>query len=383
MICTHHREWADLPVLATYSEFALSGQAAEYHLSIRITASESDTQTQFTQLEEALIRWQREYPHTILVWRRYFLSDVMNQHGFLCGYDNEDAALSVVQQAPGLTKVALWAYWVTSESSRVSKNLSVQATELIRPSYRHFYHTQLHSSASDEEKQTAGIFDRYTALLATQACTLSRHCIRTWLFVRDVDLRYAGMVKARRACFEREGLTSQSHFIASTGIEGRHTDPRALVTMDAYAVHGLETEQVRYLDALDHLNRTSEYGVTFERGTMVQYGDRRHIFISGTASINKYGEIVHPGDLSGQLDCLFGNIRALLAEADAGMHNVMQMIVYVRDPGDYAAVGTWIDAYFPQIPRITVCAAVCRPGWLVEVECIAVTADGDDRFPVF
>ena len=72
-----------------------------------------------------------------------------------------------------------------------------------------------------------------------------------------------------------------------------------------------------------------------------------------------------------------------MAEADAGMHNVMQMIVYVRDPGDYVAVGTWIDAYFPQIPRITVCAAVCRPGWLVEVECIAVTADGDDRFPVF
>ena len=196
MICTHHREWADLPVLATYSEFALSGQAAEYHLSIRITAAESDTPTQFTQLEEALSRWQREYPHTVLVWRRYFLSDVMNQHGFLCGYDNEDAALSVVQQVPGLTKVALWAYWVTSESSRVSKNLSVQATELIRPSYRHFYHTQLHSSASDEEKQTAGIFDRYTALLATQACTLSRHCIRTWLFVRDIDLRYAEIGRA-------------------------------------------------------------------------------------------------------------------------------------------------------------------------------------------
>lgn len=383
MICTHHREWADLPVLATYSEFALSGQAAEYHLSIRITAAESDTPTQFTQLEEALSRWQREYPHTILVWRRYFLSDVTNQYAFLRGYESEDAALSVVQQAPGLTKAALWAYFVTSESSCVFKNMSVQATELIRPYYRHFYHTQLRSSATDEEKQTTDILDRYTALLATQACTLSRHCIRTWLFVRDIDLRYAGMVKARRACFEREGLTVQTHFIASTGIEGRHTDPRALVTMDAYAVHGLETEQVRYLDALDHLNRTSEYGVTFERGTMVQYGDRRHIFISGTASINKYGEIVHPGDLSGQLDCLFGNIRALLVEADASMHNVMQMIVYVRDPGDYAAVVTWIDAYFPQVPRITVCAAVCRPGWLVEVECIAVTSDGDNRFPVF
>lgn len=383
MIRTHHREWPDLSVLATYSEFTLSGRTAEYHLSIRITVSESDAKTQFTQLEAALSRWQREYPHTILVWRRYFLSDVMNQHNFLRGYDNEDAALSVVQQAPGLTKVALWAYFVTSENSRVAKNTSVQAAELIRPSYRHFYHTQLHASASDEEKQTADIFDRYTALLATQACTLGRHCIRTWLFVRDIDLRYVGMVKARRACFEREGLTSQTHFIASTGIEGRHIDPQALVMMDAYAVYGLETEQIRYLYALDHLNRTSEYGVTFERGAMVQYGDRRHIFISGTASINKDGEIVYPGDLAGQLDRLFENIKALLAEAEAGMHDVMHMIVYVRDPGDYVAVGTWIDAYFPQISRIIVCAAVCRPGWLVEVECIAVTAVGDDRFPAF
>ncbi len=116
---------------------------------------------------------------------------------------------------------------------------------------------------------------------------------------------------------------------------------------------------------------------------MVQYGDRRHIFISGTASINKDGEIVYSGNLSGQLDRLFENIKALLAEAEAGMHDVMHMIVYVRDPGDYAAVGTWIDAYFPQISRIIVCAAVCRPGWLVEVECIAVTAVGDDRFPAF
>lgn len=383
MICTHRKEWPDLSVLVACSEFALAGQAAEYHLSIRITASESDAKTQFAQLEDALSRWQREYPHTVLVWRRYFLSDVMNQHDFLRGYDNEDAALSVVQQAPGLTKVALWAYFVTSENSCVAKNTSVQAAELIRPSYRHFYHTQLHASVSDEEKQTADIFDRYTALLATQACTLGRHCIRTWLFVRDIDLRYAGMVKARRACFEREGLTSQTHFIASTGIEGRHIDPQALVMMDAYAVHGLETEQIRYLYALDHLNRTSEYGVTFERGAMVQYGDRRHIFISGTASINKDGEIVYPGNLSGQLDRLFENIKALLAEGEAGMHDVMHMIVYVRDPGDYAAVGTWIDTYFPQISRIIVCAAVCRPGWLVEVECIAVTAVGDDRFPAF
>ena len=44
-----------------------------------------------------------------------------------------------------------------------------------------------------------------------------------------------------------------------------------------------EEYQYQYED----VNRTYEYGVTFERGTAVTYGDRRHVFIAGTASIDR------------------------------------------------------------------------------------------------
>ena len=72
--------------------------------------------------------------------------------------------------------------------------------------------------------------------------------------------------------------------------------------MDTYAVLGIRQEQIHYLYAPTHLNPTYEYGVSFERGTYVDYGDRRQVFISGTASINHRGEVVHPGDIRKQTE---------------------------------------------------------------------------------
>ena len=46
---------------------------------------------------------------------------------------------------------------------------------------------------------------------------------------------------------------------------------------------------MRHLYAASHMNRTSDYGVSFERGTAIEYGDRIHALISGTASIDNRG----------------------------------------------------------------------------------------------
>ena len=88
--------------------------------------------------------------------------------------------------------------------------------------------------------------------------------------------------------------------------------------MDAYAIAGVDSRQIRYLYASSLMNRTSEYGVRFERGTCVDYGDRRHVFISGTASINNKGEIMHVGDIQRQTERMLENVAALLEEADCG-----------------------------------------------------------------
>ena len=188
----------------------------------------------------------------------------------------------------------------------------------------------------------------------------------------------SGCGKSPQRSVRDTNLTEETHFIASTGIEGRYFDPMVFVTMDTYAVSGICPGQIRYLYAPEHLNRTYEYGVTFERGTAVTYGDRRHVFISGTASIDRYGEIVHAGDVIKQTSRMIENIEALLKEADATLNDIMQAVIYIRDTADYARVKRYIDEHHPSLPYIIVRAPVCRTGWLVEMECTAVTAKGDE-----
>jgi enamine deaminase RidA (YjgF/YER057c/UK114 family) len=189
--------------------------------------------------------------------------------------------------------------------------------------------------------------------------------------VNDVDNHYAGMVRARNEVFDEQQLTADTHFIASTGIGGRQADPAREVMMDAYAIDGIRREQVHYLYAASHLNRTSEYGVRFERGTYVDYGFRRKIFISGTASINNKGEIMYRGDIRRQTARMLENVETLLSEAGASYDDVEVMVVYLRDMADYTVVKQIYDERFPDKPRVFVNAPVCRPGWLIEMECQA------------
>jgi enamine deaminase RidA (YjgF/YER057c/UK114 family) len=314
----------------------------------------------------------------VLVWKRYFVSDVINQHVFIPA--DSDTAVSIVQQPPlDGTKVAVWLYFVPD----VQLKKEAQGAVMEHAAYRHFYHTQLFSPGADEAAQTGTLFNQYIQLLAEQKCTLEKNCQRTWVFVQNVDTHYSGMVVSRRNCFEREGLTPDTHFIASTGIEGKFVYPEVLVFMDAYAVDGLQPEQIQYLYAPTHLSSTYRYGVTFERGTAIHYGDRRHIMISGTASINSQGEIEHPMDILKQTDRMFENILTLLAEADAGMTDIVHLIVYLRDISDYEMMAAYMKQHYPQIPQVIVWAPVCRPGWLVEAECMAIKEVGDNRFEVF
>ena len=150
--------------------------------------------------------------------------------------------------------------------------------------------------------------------------------------------------------------------------------------MDAYSIKGIQSEQVRFLYAPTHLNPTYEYGVTFERGTVVQYGDCRQLFISGTASIDNRGEIVHKGDIVKQTERMLENISVLLAEGGATMQDVSQAIVYLRDIGDYGNVQKIFKERGFNFPYLLVHAPVCRPGWLIEMECIALVADNETTF---
>ena len=96
------------------------------------------------------------------------------------------------------------------------------------------------------------------------------------------------------------------------------------------------------------------------------------VFISGTASIDKYGECLYRGDVEAQTDRLFLNIEKLLADGGMRLRDMKYAIVYLRDVADYDVIDWYMKQHYPDLPCLVVEARVCRPEWLIEVETIAV-----------
>ena len=356
-------------------------EVKEYHAMIHVVEKGMPYAKQLEAVMNAYNGLLSQIPNARAVFKRYFLSDAANQADDVIMADVTDCAKSIIQQAPlDGTKIALWVYLMTNIQTSITKS---GLYEVSHGEFRHLFNASAHNLAANSEYQMRLLFNEYIMQLAEEGCTLSENCIRTWLFVNDIDLNYGGVVRARNQVFFTQGLTVHTHFISSTGIGGRQQDPNVLTQMDNYAVAGIKQEQIHYLYAPTHLNRTSDYGVSFERGTYIDYADRRHVFISGTASINNKGEIMFPKDIEKQTQRMIENVEVLLKEADCSFDEVGEMVVYLRDIADHDLVRNVFDARFSGKPYIIVHAPVCRSGWLIEMECMAVKAIELPNVPKF
>lgn len=326
------------------------------------------------------------------VWRRFFCSDIANQasilasHGFAgCANPHDPCAVSYVGQSPLATaKLALWACHIIDPVGPLEKSHDGTTLSLRRGDLNHLWSTNL--AASDQASttgQTHALFTNYVAHLNGRGLTLADAVVRTWLFQPNIDLDYHDMCETRREFFAAHGLTADTHFIASTGIAAAHTLPTTRVFMDAYAIAGLRPQQVHHLSSLDHLGPTYDYGVTFERATAISYQDRTQIWISGTASIDPKGDIVHPGDVVRQLVRVLSNIDGLLAAAGAGLSDMLVFLVYLRDPTDHARILPTLRERLGDAPLVILDAPVCRPGWLIEIEGMATVPACHPELPPF
>ena len=328
------------------------------------------------------------------VFRRIYLSEMPSQaeklkDGGLLPRPNEDpVAISRVQQPP-LTgaKVALLAYHVTDPAGVWKQRIGRGQLLVKKNGARHLWTTGLcagaFSGTPSAEAQTRGVFAELIGALKANAASLREHCVRTWVYVKDIDSLYSRMVESRRALFAEQGLTDETHYIASTGIGGECAHPSDVVALDAYSHLDLVPGQLSYLNDFDRMCPTHHYGVTFERGASVSYGDRTQCFISGTASIDKNGEVMHLGNVRAQLDRALGNVEALLHAGSARLEDLMYLIVYLRDPADFPCVRARLGELVADLPALFVEGPVCRPEWLVEVEGVAVARQHKPELPRF
>ena len=351
------------------------GGVAEIHVMVTVADA---SLTYEKQLDAVLQAYAAASEGRTVHFRRFFLSDASNQAPQLLQALRALPAVptSIVHQPPlDGTRIALWMYCTSP--------MEKDGDGFVHQGYAHRWAGSLVHPGAGPYEQMAGIFADYGETLSHGGLSVADNTIRTWIFARDVDVNYPGVVVGRREYFDRIGLTSRTHYIASTGIEGRHPDPKYLVEMDAYSVGGLAPEQIRYLYAKDRLSPTFDYGVTFERGTAVTYGDRRHVFISGTASIDAEGKVMYPGDVPAQTRRMLGNVSALLSEAGAAFPDIVMAVVYLRDAADYPLVRPVVEEACPGLNAVYVLAPVCRPAWLVEMECLAIVPCHAPEFRCF
>ena len=372
---------AELGVTIEISSFLPVTGTKEWHAMLHVSSNGTSFADQYRRicLAEEHLMASDEFSEARIVFKRYFLSDSTNQQPLMNDI-GVTCSVSFIQQPPlDGSKVALWLY--IQEGMQVLRMSPDGVSALAENNgYQHIWTMGLSDSNGDSFQQTQTLLTRYEQILSTHQACIADNCIRTWFFVRDVDTQYNGLVVARKQYFNYIGLTSDTHYISSTGIGGNPSDPKALIQLGCYALNGFMPEQQRYLYAPTHLNRTSDYGVTFERGTLMQYGDRNHAYISGTASIDNKGEVVHVGDICMQTERMWENVGCLLDEAGMTMADCAQMIVYLRDVADYGVVKKMFTQRFPDIPTIITLAPVCRPTWLIEMECIAISESSNEQY---
>lgn len=104
-------------------------------------------------------------------------------------------------------------------------------------------------------------------------------------------------------------------------------------------------------------------------------GAQTILFISGQVDYDAKGQPGHPGDFAGQARATFSALKAQVEAAGGTLADIVKLNTYlvdVRHRNELAAVR---EEYFgKKAPASTLVGvtALAQPGWLVEIEAIAV-----------
>ena len=100
-------------------------------------------------------------------------------------------------------------------------------------------------------------------------------------------------------------------------------------------------------------------------------GTERLLFVSGTMGLRS--DFSAPATLEEQLECVWNNLRAILASAGMKVDNIVRLTSYLRDAA-YAEANAQarIAALGDRrIPTTAIVVQTLQPDWLVELEIIA------------
>lgn len=198
--------------------------------------------------------------------------------------------------------------------------------------------------------------------------------LRTWNFL--------GHINHGEGDAERYRQFSQGRHDALTGrpgFEARLPAATAIGTQDGgmtvyflAARHpGVQVENPRQISAFRYPPSYGPKSPSFSRACLKRWGDRSHLFVSGTASVVGH-RTLHPGKLLAQLDETHRNFEALLGAANAVEpvpFRAAALKVYIR-PGhqDPGLLPRLRQLFGDRVPLLCLLGDICRRDLLLEIE---------------
>ena len=210
------------------------------------------------------------------------------------------------------------------------------------------------------------VFDQIYECLQRYGMDFS-HVMRTWFYNDRILDWYDEFNQARTAFFEKHDVFNK-HVPASTGIGARNIHGSKLIA--SLIAAKAKDEQFSFYEVPSPLqNPALNYGSSFARALEVATPDRRHVFISGTASIDEMGATVHPENVSRQTEKTLDVVEAILKSRDMTWHNSLQGVAYIREKEDASIVrGVLAARGLSDLPILLSNNVVCREDLLFELE---------------
>lgn len=265
---------------------------------------------------------------------------------------------------------------------RVDENITIVETGGIKWSF--IAGVEPDEDIKDTYKQALNCWEKMNEILEENGFNF-KQVIRTWIYEFDIfkdeegGQRYQKLNKAREDFFKRVGLVKddsieQEKFPASTGIgmsSGNFIMECIALTTDRKDVSIIPLENPEQVSAFRYTERVLGAGAPrplFSRGMAIQIRNKKKILVSGTASILK--EDTEHDIIVQQTDTTIDNVLRVLGQGGAGVKDIIQLRVYVKDVKNYEYVKT-IEKRFPSVPCLYLLADVCREDLLVEIEAEA------------
>lgn len=228
------------------------------------------------------------------------------------------------------------------------------------------------------QQQSEDVFDQVEAVLEKEQFPIEQ-ITRQWNYIERItsfegeDQHYQAFNNARSAYYAQSKWTKG--YPAATGIGANLGG--ILVDLDAVVFRDKEA----FVTAIDNKLQVAAHAYSenvlenacnqkttpkFERAKSLTLGDRRLVYISGTAAI-RGEESLHGVGLEKQLQITMENIMELINDA-----TIKLLRVYLKYPEDYEEAVRLMDMYALNIPISYMWADVCRDELLIEIEGIAV-----------